>query len=69
MADRQELNNHRDEKHEEPKHRGTYVSNLRKTYGESFLEGFPADTTLDEVLKKTGAASLSELVRNHKKSW
>jgi hypothetical protein len=45
------------------------VSNLRKTYGESFLEGFPADTTLDEVLKKTGAASLSELVRNHKKSW
>jgi hypothetical protein len=41
----------------------TLVRTLRKAYGNDFLSGFRSDATLKTVLKKTGANSLSQLVR------
>lgn len=43
----------------------TQVKTLRKTYGADFLAGFWSDTTLGAVLKRTGADSLTELVKKH----
>jgi hypothetical protein len=42
----------------------TLVRTLRKVYGMDFLQGFRSDATLTTVLKETGAASLSQLVKN-----
>jgi hypothetical protein len=39
------------------------VRTLRKTYGDRFLADFRSNDSLRAVLEKTGAASLSELVR------
>lgn len=41
----------------------TLVRTLRKAYGVDFLSGFRSDATLKTVLKKTGADSLSQLVK------
>jgi hypothetical protein len=41
----------------------TLVRTLRKAYGMDFLSDFRSDATLTTVLKKTGARSLSQLVR------
>jgi hypothetical protein len=41
---------------------------LRKTYGEDFLSDFRGDAHLGTVLEETGADSLSELVKKHRKN-
>jgi hypothetical protein len=41
----------------------TLVRTLRKEYGPDFLPGFRATATLGFVLERTGAASLSELLK------
>lgn len=45
------------------KHSDTSVRTLRKAYGIDFLSGFRSDATLKTVLEKTGASSLSQLIR------
>ncbi len=45
----------------------TLVRTLRKTYGEDFLPGFRSDATLGTVLDKTGASSLTQLVKDHER--
>lgn len=47
----------------QPKRTDTLVRTLRKTYGDGFLSDFRSDATLGTVLEKTGAESLSELVK------
>ncbi len=44
----------------------TKVETLRKTYGEDFLGGFRSDATLGTVLQRTGAESLSELLKKRR---
>jgi len=44
----------------------TLVRTLRKTYGDDFLDDFRSDATLGTVLDKTGAESLTELVKKHR---
>ena len=44
----------------------TLVRTLRKTYGEDFLSDWRADAKLETVLEKTGADSLTELVKKHR---
>ncbi|MHB8145972.1 MAG: hypothetical protein ACYDGM_01760 [Vulcanimicrobiaceae bacterium] len=57
---------HRDEDGEiHAKRDDTLVRTLRKTYGDDFLPGIRADATLGTVLKKTGAESLTALVKKH----
>jgi hypothetical protein len=59
---------HRDKDGEiDRKHRNTTVETLRKTYGDDFLSDFRSDAQLGTVLDKTGADSLSELVKKHNK--
>ena len=59
---------HRDEDGEIHRKRSdTLVKTLRKEYGEDFLSGFQSDTTLGTVLKKTGADSLSDLLKTKKR--
>jgi hypothetical protein len=41
----------------------TLVGTLRETYGESFAAGIRSDAKLGTVLERTGARSLSELVK------
>ena len=41
----------------------TLVGTLRKEYGEDFAKGTRSDATLGTVLDKTGAESLSQLLR------
>jgi hypothetical protein len=48
------------------KRRDTMVKTLRGEYGEHFAKGFKPEATLGDVLKKTGAASLHELLKTHK---
>ncbi len=45
----------------------TLVRTLRKTYGDDFLSNFRSDATLGTVLDKTGADSLTDLVKKHRK--
>jgi hypothetical protein len=45
------------------KHGNTRVDTLRETYGEGFAPGTRGDTHLRTVLDRSGAQSLSELVR------
>lgn len=45
----------------------TLVRTLRKAYGTDFLSGFRSDATLKTVLKKTGAESLSQLVKRDRR--
>ena len=46
----------------------TLVRTLRKAYGVDFLSDFRSDATLGTVLKKTGAGSLSDLVKGPRKA-
>lgn len=59
---------HRDEDGEIHRKRSdTLVRTLRKEYGDDFLPGFRANATLGTVLKKTGADSLSDLLKPKKR--
>jgi hypothetical protein len=42
----------------------TLVATLRETYGPDFASGCRADMRLDTLLKRTGAESLSDLLKN-----
>lgn len=54
----------RDENGEIRQKRGdTLVGTLRKTYGPDFASGARSDMQLSTLLKKTGASSLSQLVK------
>uniref|UniRef100_E1TJ82 Uncharacterized protein n=1 Tax=Burkholderia sp. (strain CCGE1003) TaxID=640512 RepID=E1TJ82_BURSG len=44
----------------------TLVGTLRKEYGEGFAKGTRSDAQLDTLLEKTGAKSLSELLKRDK---
>jgi hypothetical protein len=45
------------------KHGNTRVDTLRETYGEGFAPGVRGDAHLRTVLNRTGARSLSDLVK------
>ena len=45
------------------KHGNTRVDTLRETYGEGFAPGVRGDAHLHTVLDRTGARSLSDLVK------
>jgi len=45
----------------------TLVGTLRQTYGEDFLSEFRSDAMLSTVLAETGAESLTQLVKEHRK--
>ena len=48
------------------KRKDTMVKTLRAEYGEHFAKGFKPDAILGDVLKKTGAESLHQLLKQHK---
>jgi hypothetical protein len=48
------------------KNGNTRVDTLRETYGDNFAPGVRGDMHLDTLLDRTGAKSLSELVKNKK---
>ena len=45
----------------------TRISTLRKTYGEDFAEDWRSDKKLENLLKETGAKSLTDFRRNYDK--
>ena len=45
----------------------TLVGTLRDEYGPNFAPGVRSDMRLDTLLDRTGAASLSDFLRNHNK--
>ena len=48
------------------KNGNTRIDTLRETYGEGFAPGVRGDMHLDTLLDRTGAKSLSDLVKNKK---
>ena len=59
---------HRDKDGEiDRKRSDTRVDTLRKTYGDDFLPDFRGDAHLGTVLDETGANSLTELVKEHRR--
>jgi hypothetical protein len=55
---------HRDENGQiSRKHGNTLVGTLRQTYGDAFAAGTPSDAKLSTVLNRTGANSLSDLLK------
>jgi len=59
---------HRDKDGEiDSKRSDTRVDTLRKTYGDDFLRDFRGDAHLGTVLEETGANSLTELVKEHRR--
>ena len=46
------------------KHGNTLVRTLRETYGDDFAAGIRSDAKLSTVLDRTGANSLSDLLKN-----
>jgi hypothetical protein len=59
---------HRDKDGEiDRKHGNTRVGTLRKTYGDDFLNDWRSDAKLETVLEDTGAESLTELVKKHRR--
>jgi hypothetical protein len=48
------------------KNGNTRVDTLRETYGDNFAPGVRGDMHLETLLDRTGAKSLSELVKNKK---
>ena len=58
---------HRDQSGEIHRKRSdTLVGTLRTIYGSEVLQEFRSDATLGTVLKRTGAESLAELVKEHR---
>lgn len=49
--------------HIRAKNGSTLVRTLRETYGQNFASGVRSDMKLDTLLERTGARSLSDLVR------
>jgi hypothetical protein len=47
------------------KNGATRVDTLRDTYGDGFATGVRGDMKLDTLLDRTGARSLSELLKKH----
>jgi hypothetical protein len=45
----------------------TLVGTLRGDYGPNFASGARSDMRLDTLLNRTGSASLSDYLKNHKK--
>jgi hypothetical protein len=45
------------------KNGSTRIGTLRQTYGEDFAAGFRGDMKLENLLYRTGAESLSELLK------
>jgi hypothetical protein len=45
----------------------TRIDTLRETYGGDFAEGRRGDMKLENLLKETGANSLSDFLKNHNK--
>lgn len=45
----------------------TLVRTLRKTYGDDFLTDFRSDATLGTVLRRTGADTLNDLVKEQRR--
>lgn len=45
----------------------TQIGSLRETYGEAFAAGRRSDMKLENLLKETGAKSLSDFRKNHDK--
>jgi len=59
---------HRDKDGEiDRKRSDTRVDTVRKTYGDDFLSDFRGDACLGTVLDETGADSLTELVKDHRR--
>ena len=55
---------HRDENGQiSRKHGNTLVGTLRETYGDDFAAGIRSDAKLSTVLDRTGATSLSDLLK------
>lgn len=50
------------------KNGATLVGTLRDIYGDDFAPGVRSDMKLDTLLDRTGAASLTELVKNRARS-
>jgi hypothetical protein len=48
------------------KNGNTRVDTLRETYGDNFAPGVRGDMRLDTLLDRTGAKSLSDLVKSKK---
>ena len=46
------------------KNGSTRVGTLREVYGNDFAAGYRSDTKLSTLLERSGAASLSDLLRN-----
>ena len=46
------------------KHGNTRVDTLRETYGEDFAAGIRGDAKLSTVLERTGAQSLTDLLKS-----
>lgn len=49
------------------KHGNTRVGTLRKTYGDNFATGRRSDMKLEDLLKETGAKSLTDFRKNYNK--
>jgi len=45
----------------------TRIDTLRGTYGEDFAAGHRGDMKLENLLKETGANSLTDFLKNHNK--
>lgn len=45
----------------------TKISTLRETYGEDFAKGHRGDMKLENLLKETGANSLTDFLKNFDK--
>lgn len=45
----------------------TKIGTLRETYGEEFAHGRRSDMKLENLLKETGAKSLTDFRKNHNK--
>jgi hypothetical protein len=43
----------------------TKIGTLRETYGEDFAAGRRSDLKLENLLKETGASSLTDFLKNH----
>ena len=44
---------------------GTLVGTLRKTYGESFAQGYRGDMKLSTLLERAGSNALSDYLKHH----